>query len=345
MQFIKINKTVLLTISLLVLLMQAHAQKRKHLSRTAAKKNATKKTVQNKSAVKNAVNTIPLFNHNYDSIPIPVPQKSKEADYVTLTNPLANTPGILDYEPISEDDVMYRQRVWRDIDIREKMNQPFTYNAEEDNGSQQFIYVLLNAIKNDPSVVAYNPLDDRFTQPLSKKELSRILVDEPYVDRVPDRKNDSDGSKGLFIDTVLVNDFNPAKVGKYRLKEEWIFNKKTSRMVVRILGIAPIEEDSAAIPGERLDKPLFWLYYPKLRPSLANAKVYNSKNHGSRQTWESVFESRMFSSSIVKSTMDNPGDVYVKYMPGLKDKPVLQLHEGEKIKNAIQDYEQNLWSY
>jgi gliding motility associated protien GldN len=142
-----------------------------------------------------------------------------------------------------------------------------------------------------------------------------------------------------------VNDFNPGKVSKYRLKEEWIFNKKTSRLVVRILGIAPIEEDTLTIPGERLDKTLFWLYYPKLRPSLANAKVYNSKNHGARLTWEALFESRMFASSIVKSTMDNPGDVYVKFMPGLKDNPVLQLREGEKIRNAILDYEQNLWSY
>lgn len=90
-------------------------------------------------------------------------------------------------------------------------------------------------------------------------------------------------------------------------------------------------------------RPLFWLYYPDLRPILAKYEVYNPKNMGqSRMTWEELFESRMFSSYIVKSTLDNPLNKYIRNY--IKD-PILALLEGDNIKNKIFDYEQNLWSY
>jgi Gliding motility associated protein GldN len=53
----------------------------------------------------------------------------------------------------------------------------------------------------------------------------------------------------------------------------------------------------------------------------------------------------MFSSFIVKSTLDNPRDIFLKDVPGLKENGILRLWEGENIKTKIFDYEQNLWSY
>src|SRR4030095_13191104 len=52
----------------------------------------------------------------------------------------------LPYEHIREDDAVFRVRVWRMIDAREKMNLPFRYAANEDNGNQRFISILLRAI-------------------------------------------------------------------------------------------------------------------------------------------------------------------------------------------------------
>ena len=72
----------------------------------------------------------------------------------------------LAYENIREDDAWYRERVWREIDIREKMNLPFRYKADEDNGNQRFIIILLNAIRTG-EVSAFDPtVDDRFTTPI-----------------------------------------------------------------------------------------------------------------------------------------------------------------------------------
>ncbi len=62
-------------------------------------------------------------------------------------------------------------------------------------------------------------------------------------------------------------------------------------------------------------------------------------------SWEDLFESRMFYGRIIKSTMDNPYDRYIKDFQGLRENKILQLLEGEDIKDRIFNYEQNLWSY
>ncbi len=59
-------------------------------------------------------------------------------------------------------------------------------------------------------------------------------------------------------------------------------------------------------------------------------------------TWEEVFENRMFSSYITKSTIDNPYDQAIKQY--ISD-PLFRLYAGEAVKDKIFDYEQNLWSY
>ena len=88
---------------------------------------------------------------------------------------------------------------------------------------------------------------------------------------------------------------------------------------------------------------MFWVYYPDLRPILAKYEVYNPKNMGmGRMTWEELFESRMFSSYITKSTLDNPSNANIRQI--VKD-PILTLLEGENIKDRIFNYEQDLWSY
>jgi hypothetical protein len=75
---------------------------------------------------------------------------------------------------------------------------------------------------------------------------------------------------------------------------------------------------------------------------LAKFEAYNGKNYGARMSWEELFEARMFSGRIIKSTIDNPGDLFINGY--IKDQ-ILQLLEGENIKEKIFNYEQDLWSY
>ena len=109
------------------------------------------------------------------------------------------------------------------------------------------------------------------------------------------------------------------------------------------MGIAPVKTYFDKVTGKEIGSaPIFWVYYPDMRPSLAKYEVYNGKNYGARMSWEELFESRFFGSYIVKSTLDNPYDLYLKLY--VKD-DVLRLLEGEDIKSTIFNYEQDLWSY
>ena len=81
-----------------------------------------------------------------------------------VDNPFISERTPLPYEHLRWDDALYKEKVWRELDLREKMNQTFRYEAEDDNGSQMFVNILLDAIKKD-TVVAF--ADDRFTTPLT----------------------------------------------------------------------------------------------------------------------------------------------------------------------------------
>jgi gliding motility associated protien GldN len=132
---------------------------------------------------------------------------------------------------------------------------------------------------------------------------------------------------------------------KFRIKEEVIFDKESSRLFWRILGIAPLKRVVTTTGVDLGESEMFWVYYPDLRPFLSRYDVYNGKNFGARMSWEDLFESRMFSGRITKTTIDNPFDIPIKLQKGLTDNTVFQLLEGERLKEKVFTYEQDLWKY
>lgn len=241
----------------------------------------------------------------------------------------------LKYEHIRRDDALYVQKVWRELDLKEKMNQSFRYEAINDNGSQVFVSMLLKMVKAG-EVMAFD--DDRFSTILSVAQVS--VRAEGKIDTVIKYHITTMEPEARVVVRVP---FDHKSVSKIRIMEEWIFDKESSRIHVRIIGIAPLK--TIYFNGkERGVTPLFWVYYPDLRPMLANAEVYNPKNMGQAgiMTWDELFQTRMFSSYIVKSTLNNPSNLSIKQY--IKD-PGLALLEGENIRDKIFNYEQDLWSY
>jgi len=308
---------------------------------SAKKKNTVKNQDANNAAVVPKDTAKPVVVIPPSDIKLDTPRKSLRNDAIIERNLVKDrTP--LPYENIREDDAVYRQRVWREIDVHEKMNLPFMYKAKEDNGDQRLIYILLNNIKSGNITAFDATVDDRFTTPMTFQQIAKGLVGEPYTIQIPDLAKDPDGSKGLTRDSVISPEFNPDDVERYEIKEEWVFDKESSRLHVRILGIAPEKTIRNPDGSFRAVTPIFWVYYPECRPLLAKYEAYNGKNYGAHMSWEELFESRMFASRIIKSTVDNPGDQFISEY--IKD-PILQLLEGENIKEKIFNYEQDLWSY
>lgn len=243
----------------------------------------------------------------------------------------------LPYEHLRWDDAFYAEKVWRELDLREKMNKVFMYESMEDDGSQIFVNMLMKAVQTG-EVTAFS--DDRFTTPLSVSAVQQLVAGS--LDTVP--KYDIKQIDKVIGYVVTRKSFDPKSINKIRLKEEWVFDRESSRMHVRILGLGLLKTEYFPNTNkERGTSSLFWVYYPDLRPALVKSEVYNPKNMGqNRMTWEELFESRMFSSYIVKSTLDNPQNKLIRNY--IKD-PILQLLEGENIKDKIFNFEQDLWSY
>lgn len=324
------------------------AQKKKTTTRSATKRTTTRKTAKSKTKatinptapVTDTVKTVavaPPPAPVNDSLPIPVIKKSLRPDEAVETTMLKDrTP--LPYENLRADDAIYRQKIWREIDAREKINQTFMYTANENNGNQRFISILLKAI-DDSAVTVFSSIDDRFTTPMTKAEVATVIggdsIPVPIID-----------SNGVQTGVVYKRpEINLDSFYRFRIKEEVIFDKESSRLFWRILGIAPVKDVITSMGVNLGPTELFWVYYPDMRPVFARYEVYNGKNYGGRMSWEDLFESRMFYGRIIKSTIDNPLDRFIRNYPGLQDKGILQLLEGENIKEKIFNYEQDLWSY
>jgi gliding motility associated protien GldN len=320
----------------------ADAQRQPRRRTNAGTGNNTGNTQQQQQQTNE--NRAPSSYNPYGNVPIRVDTSglTDDAAKKSLRNDNAfdksalNERTPLPYEHLRWDDALFAEKVWREMDLREKMNQNFRYEGQDDNGSQMFINILLKAVK-EGAVTAFE--DDRFTTPKSLADIEKLTTGTADTSEV----RDVDDPNRVKEYVVTRASFDAKSVIKMRIKEEWVFDREASRMFVRILGIAPIKTQFNSNGTERGSTALFWVYYPDLRPTLAKHEVYNSKNMGmARMTWEELFESRMFSSYITKSTLDNPGNKNIRQM--IKD-PILALLEGDNIKERIFNYEQDLWSY
>jgi gliding motility associated protien GldN len=235
---------------------------------------------------------------------------------------------VVTYDFIHEKDVFWERRIWRLIDIREKMNHHFGYDKE----GESFIEILLQHAK-DGDITLYHVFDDEFTQSMTQEEMQNI---GSSVDTIIT----FDPETFEEIIQVVVNDLNPDDIKKYRLKEVYFFDEEKSDLDVRILGIAPII-DRVDDNGNFLNSgPMFWAYYPELRDVLARHESFNPHNDAARMSWEDVFEARLFSSYIIKES-----NVYDRRIKDYKTNPMDMLLESDKLKEQIFHFEHDLWSY
>jgi gliding motility associated protien GldN len=321
--------------SLLVVNAEAQRSGRKRTTTPAGNQQTTQQQNNNTQPAYNPYGNIPIVVDSSGISDTAVKKSLRNDNAFDKSSLNARTP--LPYEHLRADDALFAEKVWRELDLREKMNHPFRFEAESDNGSQMFVNILLKAV-NSGEVTAF--ADDRFTTPMTMAEIQQLTVGS--ADTVP-QVDPNDPSKVIRY-VVTRSSFNAKSVNKLRIKEEWVFDREASRYFCRILGISPLKTQYFPNGQERPGStPMFWVYYPDMRPILTKYEVYNPKNMGnSRMTWEELLESRMFSSYITKSTLDNAANRTIRQF--IKD-PILALLEGENIKDKIFNYEQDLWSY
>lgn len=125
--------------------------------------------------------------------------------------------------------------------------------------------VLLNGVYSG-DIKAFGPTNDKFTGRLTPEMIQTLK---------------SSGITGNDITSL-------------EIKEEWLMVKGENKLIVHIIGVAPVAKSSDGKVGE----PLFWVYYPEARPYFAKQLIAAPGTQPSNL--DEVFEGRFFTSKVNK---------------------------------------------
>jgi gliding motility associated protien GldN len=233
------------------------------------------------------------------------------------------------YTHVREGDVAWEKRIWRDLDMREKQNLKYYYPVEINQCVHSLFQTLSTSILKG-EILAFK--DEEFTVPFEKAEIRKMLVTQDSIDR---EEVLEDGTPVTVRVAVSDSTSIYGRIQKYRLKEDWFFNKQTSTVEVRILGVAAYEY----VQDKEAYRELFWVYFPACRNAFAKNLVFNSRNDNEYRTFDELFMKRDFSSVIVKESNVYDRSI-IQYQKGID-----ALLEAENIKMDLFNWEHDLWNY
>ncbi len=262
---------------------------------------------------------------------------SADAQYKILDKPWVkeNTPTrrVVPYTHVREADVMWHRRVWRTIDLREKINHPL-YFPIQDIADRKSLFTVIKEGITEGTITAYDKLSDEFEIPITSAEVEKELKFPEIKEQYDEYGDIMDG----FADTVW-NEYTSEDIVSYRLKEDWFFDNERSIMDVRIMGICPVRLELDENGNSKGNVPMFWIYFPEARYVFANYDVFNRQNDAERRTFEDIFWKRMFNSYATKrSNVYNRSNK--KHLVGIDI-----LLKAEEIKEDIFKMEHDLWHF
>lgn len=230
------------------------------------------------------------------------------------------------YPEVNKRNIRFYKRIWRDIDLKDEKNYILAIPGNS------LIEIVMKAIKKG-KLSLYSPDDDSFRGRLSAQEGMARFADSVLVPIFDNEGNQIDSKMAL-------NEFDPARVTKFRIKEDIFFDKQRSRLETRIIGVAPLMNitTSAELAESVGSTPAFWLYFPQLRYSLIQVDISDPDKGLYDMTMDDFFVQNKFASTIVRES--SPG-----MLQNLKESEIgTQNLDGQKVEEKLDTYKKKLWS-
>lgn len=273
------------------------------------------------------------------------------------------------------DDIVWNRVIYRVIDMRYKQNYQLYFPVRTDN---ERYHNLLNVIANavidgmpiyrHPNIEKINPDYSEASRILNKEvptyfQISENTISAPSVQQVEayEAYRDITRSEVMVVlaedtsaDTKLHENFKNFEFLvqnqlKYLIHEVVFFDKHTSRLYSKIIGIAPLYADAIEItePTEPkefrtafIQSIMFWIAFDDLRPYLAKQYLIPTNNESKRVTYEEFFQKRLYSSYIAAES-----NMYDRMILDYATDEKTVAKEQDRIASSLLTFEQDLWEY
>jgi len=211
-------------------------------------------------------------------------------------------------------------RVWRVIDLDDSANAILTIPGHS----------LMETIMNNIRAGKLTPYQkDDFKVKLTAKQGELRFADSVLVP-----KFDKDGNQ--VSSKMVLNEFNPDKIRKFRIEEDVFFDRQRGKVDTRIIALAPMMNlaTTADLPANMATTPAFWLYFPQLRYALIKQDLSDPDRNLFDVTMDDVFMQHKFKAYLIKEF--SPGGTQTEQLdPGSP--------EAARLEEKLASLGKNIW--